>query len=1354
MKACGCLGAISAFMLLFIFTDECYAGAHGNDCSSASFLALNSSVSASISPAGDQDFFRIEVVTPGVLRVFTTGSTDTYGTLRNSACATIAFDDDRGEGLNFLISGSISPGTYYVSVRHFSASRTGNYNLRVEFEASGDDHGDTCSSATAVSLNSTSNGQINAPGDQDYFRIQVPSSGRIRVFTSGNTDTFGNLRNSGCTSIVSNDDSGAGLNFLIEGTVAAGTYYVSVRHFSPYSTGSYSLRIEFEAAAADDHGNSCASATALSLNTVRGGQIEVPGDQDYFRIQIPAAGRIRVFTTGSTDTFGNLRDSSCLIIAGDDDRGEGRNFLIEGTILAGTYYISVRHYSASSTGAYTLHVEFEQSVSDDHGDSCSSATSVGLNSSIGGQIEAGGDQDYFRIQVPAGGTLTVSTSGTTDTFGNLRDSQCISFAADDDRGAGFNFLIVQAVNPGTYYVSVRHYSSLGTGSYTLNVQFTADSSGDDHGDSCSTATALEANGSLEGRIDAGGDNDFFRIDIPSTGTLTLFTTGNTDTFGSLRNSLCSALTSDDDSGSGLNFYIRRTIAAGTYYVSVRHYSSVGTGHYTLVSQFESGQAGDQGNTCSTATAVGLDSSTNGSIDFDGDFDFFRLEIPSEGTLTATTSGSTDTFGNLYDAACIVLQSDDDSGVDLNFRIRRSVQAGTYFVSVRHFDPSGRGTYVLEVGFTPNGVSPTCLIFVHGTREDDNDRPDGFDWSSDWQAGRDYWRSKYTAVDVLLGGETLLTDPAEDFIRAATGVGQRSHFVVRYDGSAAWFSGEAAGLVAREIIRATNGEMDHPAGSRCALTFAQGGDFWVVAHSGGATVMDFILGNALPDDPNFNYEGAPYDQVAQRINGVFTVGGAHRGSKLADTVCQGVLSTGCPLILQTCTEAREWLQRDEDFQVFNYANAPQSNFLLIGGYRGIILPPLSACLPGEDDGILEYSTQFACQGDPAQGYDTTDVCGNDSKITDGFFNLDGSREDHDNERNNEDINTRNRRAVPDGIWLCNNVPCMPGTLISGLPNLSSAELIDILLDSVESPQAAGSPSRQRISPTFFIELADRYRQRSRYPADSGPLTGPQANRLAARQRVAAKVIAGESEDDPVLTIYPERPQFVVPDPIVFHAHLDLRSRRVAGDGLEMRFTDLQGVTLGMAPLRDDGQGDDKVGGDLVYTASLQPAQALSGICYAEVTADGGTPLGRISFQVHRPDAVLTGQYRERLVEGSLEIAAQVEVKAAGRFHLEASLYDLNGNPLSWAQKAMRLKPGRHWIPLRFYGLAMRERGLPGPYVLRYASLSTTNAMPTSRARLVENAYITQAYSAQEFTAEPYNRRDLLQAAERLAKSADR
>ena len=76
----------------------------------------------------------------------------------------------------------------------------------------------------------------------------MSSSGTLTVYTGGSTDTVGELRNSACSVIASNDDSDLFSefpNFRISQLVSVGTYYVAVSHFSNTDTGSYTLNVEF-----------------------------------------------------------------------------------------------------------------------------------------------------------------------------------------------------------------------------------------------------------------------------------------------------------------------------------------------------------------------------------------------------------------------------------------------------------------------------------------------------------------------------------------------------------------------------------------------------------------------------------------------------------------------------------------------------------------------------------------------------------------------------------------------------------------------------------------------------------------------------------------------------------------------------------------------------------------------------------------------------------------------------------------------------------------------------------------------------------------------------------------------------
>ena len=113
--------------------------------------------------------------------------------------------------------------------------------------------------------------------------------------------------------------------------------------------------------ATDDHGNDAAGATRLGLNSSHGGTIETAGDEDWFRLETSGPRVVRIGTTGGADTFGTLFDGSIRELVSDDDGGDGSNFALEATVVAGVYYVAVKGFE-SATGSYTIHERGESTV--------------------------------------------------------------------------------------------------------------------------------------------------------------------------------------------------------------------------------------------------------------------------------------------------------------------------------------------------------------------------------------------------------------------------------------------------------------------------------------------------------------------------------------------------------------------------------------------------------------------------------------------------------------------------------------------------------------------------------------------------------------------------------------------------------------------------------------------------------------------------------------------------------------------------------------------------------------------------------------------------------------------------------
>ena len=224
----------------------------------------------------------------------------------------------------------------------------------------------------------------------------------------------------------------------------------------------------------DDHGNTIVSASQINSNSTTDGKFEKSGDVDFFKFVLSSKKDVIIYSDSSIDTYGYLYSSNGSQITQDDDSGPGYNFRINRTLNAGTYYIKTRHYSNRYTGSYRLRVSattpIAKSSKDDHSNSFTGATYISSSGLKVGTINSVGDVDFFRFYLSSRKNINIYTTGSTDTYGYLYNQHGSQISDNDDSGPGYNFKFVKTLNPGWYYVKVRHYSRRRTGSYSLNVR--------------------------------------------------------------------------------------------------------------------------------------------------------------------------------------------------------------------------------------------------------------------------------------------------------------------------------------------------------------------------------------------------------------------------------------------------------------------------------------------------------------------------------------------------------------------------------------------------------------------------------------------------------------------------------------------------------------------------------------------------------------------------------------------------------------------------------------------------------------------------------------------------------------------
>ena len=681
--------------------------------------------------AGDSDYFRVTVTSPGTLMARTTGSTDT--SIEDSS-GNVLNENDGGGGRNFRVSAAVEPGTYYIRVR----GAIGPYTLIVHFDDAGSPE-----TAIPVAVGESIKGELSA-GDNDYFRVTVTSKGLLTARTTGSTDTYGFIEDSSGDILNRNDDGGEGSNFHVSAIVGPGTYYIRVRSNSDGvgaspDTGPYTLTLMIMRLLTDHPASSPSwSPDGRHIAFVSNRD----GDDEIYVMGSDGTNPRRLTMDGGKDpswspdgrhiAFWSERDDIVDVYVMDSDGTNPRlltnhpalevspSWSPDGRHIAfvsnrdrnreiyvmdsdGTNPRNLTNNSASDWSPTWSpdgrHIAFVSSRDGDGGEIYvmgSDGTNPRRLTMDGGR-DPSWSPDGQHIAFSDGGEIYVMDSDGSNprrlTMAYGRDP---SWSPD---GRHIALVSRRAGNDDIYVMEFIEEGSGGTPFDDGDSPTTATPPLDDD-DSPATAIPLAVGASIEGELSAG-DSDYFRVTVASPGTLMASTTGSTDTYGSIEDSSGNVLHENDDGGEGRNFRVSAVVEPGTYYIRVRGFDPSSTGDYTLTLQMEEDSAGsgetplDDDDSPATAIPLAVGASIEGELSA-GDSDYFRVTVASPGTLMASTTGSTDTYGSIEDSSGNVLHENDDGGEGRNFRVSAVVEPGTYYIRVRGFDPSSTGDYTLTL----------------------------------------------------------------------------------------------------------------------------------------------------------------------------------------------------------------------------------------------------------------------------------------------------------------------------------------------------------------------------------------------------------------------------------------------------------------------------------------------------------------------------------------------------------------------------------------------------------------------------------------------------------------------------------
>ena len=309
--------------------------------------------------------------TPGLLTVRTTGSAvDTVGSLYQQGSSTkIQEDKNSGTGNNFQIISPVAAGTTYeIHVEGQTRDERGDYDLKVEFRVAVN----LVTSSPPNYADTDRSDVVLEPRRADYFFFTVPASTYrfLTVETLKHDDLTRETNTKGTFfgqvgQIATDNDNGVDSNFRIHAPISPGNYIVKVEGQTSSTEGKYRLRASSQVSTT--RGSAPDAVTDPAADTIAAPTPGMPADVDPYSINVTKAGTLQVKTTGNIDTVGILYGPDGRQITTDDNSGTGNNFRITQHVEVGQYIVTVEGQTRTTTGTYTLRVDFIEGTHLDSG---------------------------------------------------------------------------------------------------------------------------------------------------------------------------------------------------------------------------------------------------------------------------------------------------------------------------------------------------------------------------------------------------------------------------------------------------------------------------------------------------------------------------------------------------------------------------------------------------------------------------------------------------------------------------------------------------------------------------------------------------------------------------------------------------------------------------------------------------------------------------------------------------------------------------------------------------------------------------------------------------------------------------
>ena len=479
-------------------------------------------------------------------------------------------------------------------------SPLGDYSVAVAPVAL-DDHSDLLDRGTLLALNTTLAGSFDLPHDRDYFRVELLAGQRYLFdMRADGADPLKSMEMQLLASngerivfeIASGENPRSQISFVAE---ASASYFLlaSNNEFSGLSSddGLGSYQITVSQVALDDHSDGKTNATLLLENTLRTGVFDLPGDLDYFKIDLNFGQRYLFDMSwagggrqGGTEMrlYNPTGVEQVVDLQGPQEPSALMSYRATST---GTFFLRLSNIDladagdSASVGAYSI--KATAISQDDHTDFSSEASALVPGVSRSGRFDQPHDLDYFKTSLVAGQRYKFEINGAGAAALSFAPMSLIDptgvqqfslFGITAAGGAAASFV---APLTGDYRVLISNDALDLFGAATevggYETRFSALTL-DDHADLIAGATPLARNSNLFGQHDQPLDLDYFRIELAAEQRYLFQLSGTSATplrqlsfelFDANGNLRVSDVAPEGDSLAEMSFVAK---TAGTYYL--------------------------------------------------------------------------------------------------------------------------------------------------------------------------------------------------------------------------------------------------------------------------------------------------------------------------------------------------------------------------------------------------------------------------------------------------------------------------------------------------------------------------------------------------------------------------------------------------------------------------------------------------------------------------------------------------------------------------------------------------------------------------------------------------------------------